>query len=136
MKKKILIVDDDTDYIKAIRFILDEAGFECCEAHSAADGIDSVHGEKPDLIILDGMMEDISAGFRFTKELKEHGQKSEIPILMISSIQELTGLNFMDRAGSELLPVDAFLPKPVESDELLDKIGQLISYNRFQSTNP
>jgi CheY-like chemotaxis protein len=80
---------------------------------------------KPDLIILDEMLEDLSAGFRFAKKLWERERKTNhihIPIIMITNIQKVTGLDFKNHIGTPLLSIDGFLEKPVEPEQLLKKI--------------
>lgn len=127
MKKRILIIDDDRDYIDALRIVLEKAGYDVDEIYTAEKGLRKVETYRPDLIILDGMMEDLSAGFRFAKTIKSgDDEKRNIPVLMVSSIQQLTGLKFERRKNTELLPVDEFMEKPVENDELISKIKELI----------
>lgn len=129
MKKKILIVDDDADFRSAIRVIMENEGCGCAEADSAENGMRAVYKVKPDLIILDVMMEDISSGFRFLKELRSGEKKdteNHIPILMVTSVQALTNLDFLERMKSFFLPKDSFLDKPVDSDVILKKIKEMI----------
>jgi CheY-like chemotaxis protein len=92
-------------------------------------GIKMVPEVEPDLIILDVMMEDISAGFRFAKELRaaEAGRTAKpVPILMVTGVEKVTDLTFHDRVGTEDLPVDGFLEKPVEPEVLLQKVSETI----------
>ena len=89
--------------------------------------------EHPDLIILDVIMEDFVAGFRVVSELRTPNPDSEfknyshIPILMLSSVTTKTNVNFSERVGTSLLPVDSFIEKPVKPAELLAKIEALLS---------
>jgi CheY-like chemotaxis protein len=130
MKKTILIIDDDADFRSAIRSTLEEAGYQILEAASTGQGRCMLSETRPDLILLDIMLEDISSGFRFLREIRNHaaqnGEKN-IPILMISAIKELTDLDFHSRGGTELLPVDAFLDKPVLPENLIKQVQKLIT---------
>ena len=129
MPKTILLIDDDPDFRSALRIPLEQAGYRIMEVSSAAAGIRSVAASRPDLIILDVMMEDISSGFRFAREINdrhETGQNRRIPILMISAVQTLTELDFKTLVGSERLPVDAFLDKPVSPESLLNEVRGLL----------
>jgi two-component system OmpR family response regulator len=129
MKKKILTIDDDPDFQSALCTMLENANFECIKANSSRRGLESAAEENPDLIILDVMMEDISAGFRFVKILREMEEDClgrHIPVLMVSSIQKLTNLQFQDRTASAMLPVDGFLDKPVTPEILIKKIHEML----------
>ena len=129
MNRKILTIDDDPDFQAAITEILENADYERIQAQSMKKGLDLASCIKPDLIILDVMMEDISAGFRFAKILRDRETErgnGHIPILMVSSVQKIMELNVQKRTGTPLLPVDAFRDKPVDSKVLLNKVRALI----------
>jgi acetate kinase len=127
--KRILIIDDDPDIRAAVNAILDSAGYDCFEAGTMKEGVGKVSGVRPDLILLDVMMEDISAGFRFARELrlaerKDPGRRT--PIVMLTGVERLTNLKFQHRVGTDELPVDVFLEKPVEPGILLAKVRELL----------
>ena len=130
MAKKILLVDDDSDFQSAVKIVLEKSGYQCIESRSAKQGLQLYSKEHPDLILLDVMMEDIGSGFRFAKKVRDmenRTAKAHTPILMVSSIQKLTDLDFAERLGTSLLPVDSFLDKPVETDMLLQKIRTMLA---------
>lgn len=130
MAKTILIVDDDPDFQNAVKIILCNADFKCIQAYSMKEGMEAISVSKPDLVILDVMMEDISAGFRFAREIKNREKQSgssTIPILMVTNIREITGINLKDQINAHLLPVDNFLDKPVEPDVLIEYVYKLIN---------
>jgi CheY-like chemotaxis protein len=130
MREKILIVDDDPDFVSAITIVLERAGFHCVDTPNARLGLEKVDIVKPDLIILDVMMEDISAGFRFANTLRareRHMSAKQVPIIMITNVQKLTDLAFEERVGTQLLPVDVFLDKPVEPEILVKKVEKLLN---------
>lgn len=129
MSRKILLVDDDPDFRTAVKTILQKAGYECFEASSAHQGLRSVLEKKPDMILLDVMMEDISSGFRFVKkrrEIENQNEEPHIPILIMTSIQTLTDLDFKERIQLILHSADDFLGKPVDSEKLLRKIENMV----------
>ena len=128
MNNRILLVDDDPDFVSGVQTILENAGYDCYTTHSAKDGLYFVPIIKPNLILLDIMMEDLSAGFRFLKEYHQKRDKkteNPIPILIISSIQKITNFNLKERVGSPICPADDFLEKPVEPEILLQRIKKL-----------
>ena len=126
------MIDDDTNLVGVIKTVCEAKGYEFWGAHSAAEGLEMIKEVKPDLIILDVIMEDFVAGFRVVSELRtpgpdsEYTRFSEIPILMLTSMASKTDLDFTDRVGTSLLPVDAFMEKPVKPHDLLDKIEKLL----------
>ena len=125
--RKILIVDDDIDYVETLKVILKEAQYTVTTASNKADGMAKIVTEKPALIILDAMMSTWQDGFEMSRELKNHSEFKQIPILMLTSISETTGVEFKSSAGNPTwLPVDGFLKKPVGAEILLSEIERLL----------
>ncbi len=131
--KRILMIDDDTNLVSVIRTVLESRGYEFHSAHTATEGLASIREVFPHLIILDVIMEDFVAGFRVVSELRTAAPDSpykrfeHVPILMLTSVTSKTSLDFSGRVGTALLPVDAFLEKPVRPSELLEHIEALLS---------
>ena len=131
-KAKIFMVDDDTDLVQVVKWVFEAEGYEFASANSAKEALEVIDRVNPDLIILDVMMEDIVAGFRVVAALRNFEQNPQnrkyehIPILMLTSIQQRTKMRFSQDAGSKLLPIDAFMEKPVRPKELLDKVASLL----------
>jgi DNA-binding response OmpR family regulator len=119
---KILIVDDDPDIVDAGRLVLEREGYEVIGAANRAEGMKSLEEDKPDLLILDVMMEEPDDGLRMARELRRNG--SELPIIMLTSVNAAMGLN-IDKDG-EIVPVDEFQPKPVEPQTLVAKVKKLL----------
>lgn len=130
--KKILMIDDDVNLVDVFRLVCETKGFEFAAAYSASEGLEKIKQVKPDLIILDIIMEDFVAGFRVVSELRTGEPDSEfsafakVPILMLTSVTSKTNLDFGDRVGTALLPVDVFMEKPVKPAQLLSKIEELL----------
>ena len=83
-RKKILLIDDDPDYVEATKLFL-EKKYEVITAFNAEEGWKKVEKEKPDLIILDAMMP-VKDGFALAKELKVHSTYKEIPVIMLTGV--------------------------------------------------
>lgn len=138
VKKKIFIIDDDPDFVLATKTILESNSYECECAYSAEEALEKVKKVKPDLIILDVMMEHITAGFGVVNRLRNPDRNSpyydcsKIPILIISSIQEVMETDFRQIAGTQLLPVDEFLEKPVPAETLVSKVNTLTKTISFE----
>jgi malate dehydrogenase (oxaloacetate-decarboxylating) len=130
-KKKIFIVDDSVDFVKAVKTILEKNSYECACAYSAKEGLEKVKEVNPDLIVLDVMMESITAGLGVVNKLRNpdrdspYFECSKIPILIVTSIQQIMETNFQEIAGTQLLPVDDFLEKPVPAKVLLERVKLL-----------
>jgi selenocysteine-specific elongation factor len=131
-RKKILMIDDDVNLVNVIKLVLESKNFEFAAAYSASEGLNKIIEFNPDLIILDVIMEDFVAGFRVVSELRTGGPNSKyasysnIPILMLTSVTSKTNVNFSDKVGTALLPVDSFIEKPVKPAELLTRIEELL----------
>ena len=130
--KKVLIIDDDEDIVNAMRIVLEANGYDVSWAPNGAEGLDIVKENTPDLIILDVMMNTATEGFHTAYKLRSPDPESEfsrfkdIPILMVTSIHETTDSRFDDDVQSEWLPVDEFIEKPIQPDQLLSAAKRLI----------
>lgn len=127
-KKKILLVDDDPDLVSAFEAILFSRGYNIVTANSKREGIEKLENEKPDLAILDVMMDDDHDGFDMAREVKK--LYPDLPIIMLTGISEVTGVNFKAAAADpDWLPADEYLEKPAQPDELVDCIEKLLTKN-------
>ena len=120
---KILIVDDDPDIVEAGRLVLEREGYEVEGAPSRAAGMKALEEVKPDLLILDVMMEEPDDGLRMAREIRKAGHT--LPIIMLTSVNAAMGLN-IDK-DEEMVPVDEFQPKPVDPQTLIAKVKQLLA---------
>jgi len=126
-KQRILIVDDDVDLSGSLKVIFEHAGYDALTAASKAEGMEKILMEQPNLIVLDVMMETWQDGFEMSRDLKADPRFRDTPILMLTSIEELTGIEVKSSAGDPVwLPVDAFLDKPVLPDTLLAEVRKLL----------
>ena len=126
-KQKILIVDDDVDLSGSLKVVFEQAGYDMLTATTRSEGMEKIRTEQPDLIILDAMIEEWQDGFEMSRDLKGDPRFKNTPILMLTSIQEKTGIEMKSSAGDPVwLPVDAFLDKPVSPDALLAEVRKLL----------
>jgi CheY-like chemotaxis protein len=131
MPKKILIVDDDKDLVASLEQVLLANGYGVVSAASGAEGLKALEAEKPDLVILDVMMETDTAGFEVADRIRSRRATSkylpfkDIPIIILTAINQVTNSRFsMDQGDSFLPNVNDLLTKPVDIDELLDKVAK------------
>jgi DNA-binding response OmpR family regulator len=126
-KATILIVDDDPDITEAMRVILEHKNYAVNSAENARQAMESLKKNRPDVMILDVMMETPQDGFVLARQLKQDDKYKNIPILMLTGVQDKMGIDFESAAGDETwLPVDEYLSKPVKPDILLKKIESLL----------
>lgn len=112
-KHVILCIDDDPDFLMAMRVILESNGFVMVEAGSAEEGLRAFTRCEPSAVLVDLMMEEVDAGVNFVKEIKLLG--SHVPVFMLSSV----GDSFNDEADYNQLGLSGILQKPVSADSLV-----------------
>jgi two-component system alkaline phosphatase synthesis response regulator PhoP len=124
--KRILLVDDDRDFIESTKAVLEEK-YEVLVAYDGDEGIEKARSEKPDLIILDVIMP-TEDGFSAAEELKEDPELSAIPIMMLTSFgTRMAKETQIPRSRGMDLQSEDYIEKPVEPDELLRRAEQLLS---------
>jgi CheY-like chemotaxis protein len=124
---KILIIDDDPDIVQAMRIVLESKQYQVVVAESGKEGLRKAKLEKPDLVILDIMMETCGKGFDVARDLKNDREHRNTPILMLTAMKEKTGLSFEKEAGDpDWLPVDEYCDKPLNPEELILKVEALL----------
>ena len=128
--KKVYIIDDDRNIVESITMVLNAEGFETEAQYDENDLVENVGNYNPDLVILDVMFpEDDSAGFKMAKLLKNDKTTENVPILMLSAINEkgLYAGTFSNRdIDDEYLPVSDFVEKPIHPAKLVEKVNELI----------
>jgi len=124
-EKKILLVDDDPDFVEGTRMVLEKSNFEVVTASSGKECLERIREGRPDLIILDIMMPKKS-GFEVCKELKSNIEYNRIPVVMLTALkQKLPRTSYSIAEGLELEAED-YLEKPVEPKELLSRIKEIL----------
>lgn len=124
---KIVIVDDDQDIRDSLQAILERSRYTVVTAANKSEGMEKIKAEKPDLALLDVMMEAWQDGFEMARELKNDTNFKDMPILMLTGIKDQTGIDFKSTAGDPTwLPVDGYLEKPVEPNALLAEVEKLL----------
>ena len=126
-KKKILIIDDNINFVKMNSAVLVSGGYEVEAAYNAEEGFTKVEFGKPDAIVLDLMMERHDSGFTLAKKLKSHPTYKNIPILMLTAVGDATGFKFSMETDGYWMKTDDYAEKPIEPDLLLEKVGRLIA---------
>jgi len=89
---KILLVDDDRDFVEINRMLLEKEGYKIVVAYNPSEGYKLLASEKPDLLILDVMMVEPDDGFAMAQRIRR--EKNNIPIIMLTSVSKVTGMKF------------------------------------------
>lgn len=126
MAKKVLMIDDDPEFVDAISNLLDAKGYEVHTASNGKDGVAMAKAENPDIILLDVMMTTKHEGFDVARELHDDPTTKETTIIMMTGIRREMNLPFGFEPDTTWLPVKAILEKPVKPEVLLKAIEKNI----------
>ena len=121
-QKRILIVDDDSDFVQSVGDVLESEGYEVLKAYNGEDGLALAKREQPDLMILDVMMAHETEGFEISRKIPETPELQAMQIIMVTGITKEMKLPFKFEPDESWLPVNAVLEKPVTPETLLKKI--------------
>ena len=122
---KILVVDDDPDFVEATRIVLEQAGHTVVSAASGDESLQVVRKENPDLIILDVIMSSILDGLNVSQQLQEDPDHKDIPIVMVTSIANTDYAELFPT--DEYVHISAFMTKPVQPDQLLSQVNRILA---------
>lgn len=128
---RILVVDDDPDFREAMTAILSSASYEVLTAGDAVEGKLKILDERPDLILLDIMMDSLFDGFSLCDAIrtsKEFEAVRNTPVIFISAIRQVSGPRFgYIGGGQESAAIEDYIDKPVKAADLLSRIEHFLS---------
>ncbi len=119
---KILVVDDDPDFVEAMRLTLEPNGYAVVSAASGAEGLAKLESDAPDLVILDVIMASVLDGLQMSQRMRDSAR--DVPILMVTSIANTDYAALFPT--DEYIHIDGFLSKPVPPDVLLQRVQELL----------
>lgn len=127
MNKKLLLIDDDPDFVSGIKSILDAANFEVDVAYNPKDGLQALQSKTYDLLLLDIMMGRGAEGIMIARKMRKDAKLREIPVLIITGMREQIAFLFPgEPIHPRFVEVDELVEKPVEPKMLIDKVNALI----------
>ena len=129
-KVKILLVDDDPDFVAATRVVLESKPYDVIVAYNGDEGLKKAREERPELIILDVIMP-MKDGFMVCQQLKKDPQLSSIPVLMLTAFSEKFGETSVSLSQGLTLEAEDFIDKPVTPAELLLRVERLLKKAGF-----
>jgi two-component system, OmpR family, alkaline phosphatase synthesis response regulator PhoP len=126
MANKVLMVDDDHEFVDATTNLLDAKGYNVISASNGKEGFEKAKAEKPDIILLDVMMTTKTEGFDVAREIHKDDTLKNTPVIIISGVRKEMNLPFRFEPDEVWLPVKAVLEKPIKPDVLLSNIAENI----------
>jgi CheY-like chemotaxis protein len=125
--KKVLIIDDDPDFVEGIKSVLVSANYDADAAYNPKDGFEALQSKRYDLLLLDIMMGRGAEGVMLARKMGQDPVLREIPVLIITGIREQIAYLFPGQAvHPHFVAVDELVEKPVEPGLLLDKVQSLL----------
>ena len=120
-RARILLIDDDIDFVEATKTILESKPYEVMVAHEGDEGLRKAREENPDLILLDVIMP-VKDGFTAAEQLKKDPQLSKIPVLMLTAFATMGGETSIPVSRGFTLETEDYIDKPVSPEELLARV--------------
>ncbi len=124
LRAKILVVDDDPDFVEIMRTILEAKGYTVVTAANGEQALCQVRAERPDLMLLDIMMSTVLDGLNVSEQLAQDPEARYLPVIMVSSIAETPYAHVFPM--EEQPHMDAWISKPVDPKNLLAKVDELL----------
>lgn len=126
MAKKVLVIDDDSDFVESVLNLLEARGYAVASASNGKEGVQTAKSEKPDLILLDVMMTTKDEGFNVARELHSIEGLSKTPVIMVTGVRKEMNLPFGFEPDETWLPVRQILEKPVKPEVLLNAVADAL----------
>ena len=126
-EKRLLVIDDDPDFVEGIRSILVAADYVVDVAYNPKDGFHALQTKPYDLLLLDIMMGRGAEGVMIARKMRKDPQLRDMPVLIITGIREQIAFLFPGGAvHPHFMPVDELVEKPIEPQLLLERVGSLL----------
>ncbi len=127
-KRKVLIVDDDIDFLKMYKQILETRGYRVLCCSDPREALEHMEKERPGLVITDLMMKTLDSGFSFSEKIKKDQRFIDIPVVIVTAVGSKRGFDFSPQTSEELeaMHADAYFEKPIAPGALIAKIEELL----------
>lgn len=134
-KAKLLIIDDDPDFVEGIVAILEKADYEIDARYNPDDGFETLKSGSYDLLLLDVLMGRGAEGIMIARKIGNDEKLRDIPILIITGMREQIAFLFPGQpVHPSFVPTDELIEKPVEPDLLLEKVSTLLKTAKERKT--
>ena len=126
-QKKLIIIDDDPDYVAGIKSVLETAAYKVDVAYNPKDGFKALQSTRYDLLLLDIMMGRGAEGVALARKIRKDPVLRELPVLIITGLREQIAFLFPGQpVHPHFVETDELLEKPVEPKLLLEKVSALL----------
>jgi two-component system alkaline phosphatase synthesis response regulator PhoP len=122
---RILLIDDDPDFVEATKTVLESKPYEVIVSYDGDDGLRKAREGNPDLIILDVIMP-VKDGFSTAEQLKKDAELKKIPVIMLTSYAEKGGDSSIAMSGGLAMETEDYIDKPVSPEELLKRVEKYL----------
>lgn len=127
MANKVLVIDDDNDFVESIVNLLEARGYTVASASNGQEGVEKAKANKPDLILLDVMMTTKDEGFNVARQLQSTDEVKGTPVIMVTGVRKEMNLPFGFEPDETWLPVKQILEKPVKPEALLKAVAEALN---------
>jgi CheY-like chemotaxis protein len=124
-KPKILLIDDDADFVESTKIVLESKPYEVIVAVNGNEGLRKAREERPDLILLDVIMP-VENGFTAAEQLKKDPKLAEIPVLMLTSYSTRGAGTGIPRSRGLEVEYEDYIDKPISPDDLLATVAKYL----------
>jgi DNA-binding response OmpR family regulator len=130
-QKRLIIIDDDPDFVSGIKSILEKAEYKVDAAYNPKDGFQALQTGQYDLLLLDIMMGRGAEGIALARKISKDAKLRKMPVLIITSVREQIAFLFPGQAvHPNFVDVDELMEKPVEPKLLLEKVETLLQESK------
>jgi DNA-binding response OmpR family regulator len=133
---KILVIDDDPDFLLAVQTVLEAYDFDVETATTPEEGVSKVESCEPDLVILDVLMPIDYEGFEVARVIREEQHRTDLPIVILTNVHSVKKVPYRFAPDEDYLPVDVFLDKPVEPKALVAIVKEVLGERREEPKYP
>jgi len=124
-KKRILVVDDEPDFASIVQGNLEKEGFEVEIAYNGVEGLEKVHANPPDAIVLDVMMPE-KDGYEMCADLKGDEKYCDIPIVLLTAVASHVTSTRYSHADGMSTEADDYIAKPASAEEITRSVKDLL----------
>jgi acetate kinase len=127
--KQVLLIDKDKDFASRMRQLFESKGYRCVSMPSVTHPF-QLPEHRPDIIVIDVALDNATDGFKIVNKLRSPYNDvalADIPILVVTTVEQVTGLEFRKIAGTRLLPVDGYMRKPVDCNHVLNEVERILN---------
>jgi CheY-like chemotaxis protein len=129
--QRILVIDDDPIFVKTTTAILESHGYQVDSARNSAEALSRMNEDRPDLVLLDVMMDWVLEGVTISQEMMSRRDLQRIPIIMVTSIRSTEYLGVFPQ--DQYLHIDSWLDKPCSPDKLVSEIEKTLARHESYS---